>query len=156
MSAAIVAAALALAAPAPATKCATATVSVTAGSSAVLRLDCVVKGHTLVRGVKAGSRRTLAVRPRSGKLASFDARRGTVRYTPRAGFTGRDKLEFRVRLKSGRRLAGTIVLRVLATKPVPAPQPQPQPQPSAPVEEGLPPAPPSIAFGTRNWQPTAQ
>ena len=31
------------------TRCATTTVNVTAGSSAVLRLDCVVKRHALIR-----------------------------------------------------------------------------------------------------------
>ena len=131
------------------TRCATTTVNVTAGSSATLRLDCVVKRHALIRGAKAGARRTLALKPRSGRLSSFDGRRGTVRYTPKAGFTGRDKLEFRIKLKSGRKLAGTIVIRVLAK-----PTPQPAPQPSVPSDP--PPAPPSIAFGTRNWQPTAQ
>ena len=38
----------------------------------------------LIRGVKAGARRSLAVRPRAGRLTALDARRGTVRYTPRA------------------------------------------------------------------------
>jgi hypothetical protein len=144
---------LAVASPAGATttKCSTVTVSVTAGSSALLRLDCTVKRHALIRGARAGARRTLAVRPRSGRLTSFDARRGTVRYTPKAGFSGRDKLEFRITLKSGRRLQGTIVIRVLAK-----PAPQPAPQPSPPQAEGLPPAPPSIAFAQRNWQPAAQ
>ena len=60
--------ALAVAPPASAatTRCATATVNVTAGSSAVLRLDCAVKWHALIRGVKSGARRTLALKPRSG------------------------------------------------------------------------------------------
>jgi hypothetical protein len=144
------------AAAAATTRCLTATISVPAGGSALLRLDCAVsrrgKRAVLIRGVKSGARRTLAVKPRSGRLTSLDTRRGTVRYTPKPGFAGRDKLEFRVRLKSGRRLAGAIVLRVVATKPAPVPQPQP----SAPVGDGLPPAPPSVAFGQRNWQPAAQ
>ena len=87
-------------------------------------------------------------------MSSLDARRGTVRYTPKPRFTGRDKLEFRVPLKGGRKLAATIVLRVLAARPTPAPAPQPLPSPAP--DEGLPPAPPSIAFAQRNSQPAAQ
>ncbi len=144
---------------AAATRCLAATVTVPAGGSVVLRLDCSVRRGgrraVLIRGARVGARRSLAVRPKSGRLASFDARRGTVRYRPKAGFSGREVLEFRVRLASGRRLAGRIVILVAAAKPAPA-APLVVPAPAAPAAGGLPPAPPSVAFAQRNWQPTAQ
>jgi len=161
----VVAATLAvlLAAPASASaaqRCLTTSVQVAAGSSVLLRLDCRVRTRAgtrvLARGRRAGVRRTLTARPASGRLSGFDARRGTVRYRPRAGFSGRDAVGFRVRLASGRRLRGRIVIRVLrpgAVQPAPGPPADP---PAAPPDDGFPPAPPSVAFSQRNWQPSAQ
>ena len=85
-----------------------------AGESVLLRLDCAVRTRVLVRGRKAGARRAIVARPAHGRLSSFNARRGTVRYRPQAGFSGRDALSFRIRLRSGRRLAGRVVINVVA------------------------------------------
>ena len=146
-----------------AARCLTATVRVAAGASVTLRLTCAVPGRT-GKPVRLGGRRALAARPASGRLSRFDARRGTVRYTPRRGFAGRDTLRFTLRRANGRRYQGRIVLIVAAPRlpvptasPTPAPVPAPAPDPSpTPTGEGLPAVPGSIAFAVRNWQPAAQ
>jgi hypothetical protein len=155
LAAALVGAAAGAAAPAAADtrRCATTSVRVEAGASVLLRLDCRIGPRALVRG--RGPRRVITARPSGGRLSGLDARRGTVRYTPRTGFSGRDTISFRIR---GRRLVGRVVIHVRAPQ-APAPQPSPQPAPP-PVSDGLPPrlppAPASVAFSQRNWQPATQ
>jgi hypothetical protein len=153
--------------------CLTTTAKVTAGSTVKLRLDCVVRGkggrrRVVAKGRQKGATRVVTRRARSGSLSAFSSRAGVVRYRPRAGFSGRDWLAFRVRAADGRRYAGRIDIRVVRAvsrvpaAPAPVPTPSGPPVAAAPApagSDGLPPLLPaavaSVAFGQRNWAPTA-
>ncbi len=60
---------------------------------------------------------------------------GTVRYTPRPGFSGREELTYRVVGEDGRVATATLVVNVEAPPP-PAPAPAPAPAPTVVVEKG--------------------
>ncbi|MDW5598253.1 Ig-like domain-containing protein, partial [Conexibacter stalactiti] len=109
-----------------------ATVTVRSGRSARLALDCRVRGRWVVRGRATGAPapRTIALKPRHGRLTALDRRGGTVRYVPAKGFAGSDTLRFTL-VRGGRLLRGTIRIRVVrATTPAPA---KPAPTPAAPA-----------------------
>jgi hypothetical protein len=148
-------------------RCVPAAARVAAGRSLRLALDCRVVTRTGRRRLVAGGRRGVAGRaivraPRHGRLSAFAPRAGRVRYRPRPGFSGRDRIVFAVRLRDGRRFRGAIRIAVgprSGSRPTPRPAPTLPSAPTAPAPgDGLPailpPAPASVAFGARNWSPT--
>jgi outer membrane protein OmpA-like peptidoglycan-associated protein len=60
---------------------------------------------------------------------------GTVHYTAREGFSGREELTYRVVGEGGRVATGTLVVNVEAPPPPPPPAPAPSPAPAAVVVE---------------------
>jgi hypothetical protein len=170
-------AAAATTAATPASRCVDIPVTLAAGTAATLALDCRqrTRGRLVVRarGRQRGASRTLLSAPLVGRLGRLDAASGRVRYTAPTGRDRTVRVGYAVRLASGRRYTGRVVIHVRrAPRPavtgtvasaIPSPQPAtattPSPTPVLPAGDGLPPVlpavPASVASSTRGWQPTA-
>jgi len=164
--------------------CRTAAVSLTAGRSATLRLDCAVRRaggrlRWIVRGRTRAAVRAVVAKPLHGRLVRLNRRAGTVRYVPRMGFAGSDRIRFAV-TRGGTTHRGTIAIAVRRARtaprptapgtPAPAPRPSvPGPDPTAPQQpgpdpgsqpepsDGLPPQlpPAQSSYADSSWTPTS-